>query len=398
MRLTRFPLITSKDVPADAEIPSHQLMLRAGLIRRVAAGIYTWSPLGLRVLRKVEAIVREEMNAAGALEVLMPAVQPAELWQESGRWEKMGPEMLRMQDRHQRDYCFGPTHEEVITHFMRSELKSYRQLPLNFYQVQMKFRDETRPRFGVMRSREFLMKDGYSFHKDADCLENTYQDMRRAYTRIFERIGVDYRIVAADSGNIGGSKSEEFHVLADTGEDLLALSDSGSWAANVEAAPCTAELPPRPAAGAAMESVPTPRMNSIEEVAKGLAVSADQCAKTLILRSASGKLFAVVLRGDHSLNSVKLERLLGESCELAEEAQVRQACGAAPGSVGPVGLDIPVYADRDASVLADFVCGANQDGQHHKNVNWGRDLPEPQVADLRKVRAGEPAPDGGSVQ
>lgn len=397
MRLTRYPLITSKDVPADAEIPSHQLMLRTGMIRRVAAGIYTWSPLGLRVLRKVEAIVREEMNAAGALEVLMPAVQPAELWQESGRWEQMGPEMLRIRDRHERDYCFGPTHEEVITHFMRSELKSYRQLPLNLYQIQTKFRDETRPRFGVMRSREFLMKDAYSFNRDAECLENTYQAMRTAYTRVFERIGVDFRIVRADSGNIGGSASEEFHVLANSGEDLLAISSTGDYAANIEAAECTGELPARPAPAQPLTTVATPGAASIEDVAKRLKVEPQTCAKTLIVK-AGEQLVALVLRGDHSLNDIKAARVLDADVELASEAEVLQACGCRPGSAGPVGLSIPVYVDRDASVLADFVCGANRDGEHLTGVNWERDLPEATVADLRNIEAGDRAPDGGTVE
>ncbi|MEN8719606.1 MAG: proline--tRNA ligase [Oceanococcaceae bacterium] len=399
MRLTQFPLITSKDVPADAEIPSHQLMLRSGMIRRIAAGIYTWSPLGLRVLRKVEAIVREEMNAAGALEVLMPAVQPAELWQESGRWEQMGPLMLRLQDRHGREYCFGPTHEEVITTFMRSELKSYRQLPLNFYQIQMKFRDETRPRFGVMRSREFLMKDAYSFHRDAACLEQTYQAMRAAYTRIFTRIGVDFRIVRADSGDIGGSASEEFHVLANSGEDLLAISSTGEYAANVEAAQCTAALSARPAPGAPLATVATPRAHSISEVAAQLQVAPQQCAKTLIVKHGDhGALAAIVLRGDHSLNEIKAAGTLGAPLEMAGEDEVRRAAGCGPGSVGPVGLSVPVYVDRDASVLADFVCGANTDGAHLTGVNWGRDLPEGTVADLRNIEAGDIAPDGGTVE
>lgn len=399
MRLTQFPLITSKDVPADAEIPSHQLMLRTGMIRRVAAGIYTWSPLGLRVLRKAEAIVREEMNAAGALEVLMPAVQPAELWQESGRWDQMGPEMLRMQDRQERDYCFGPTHEEVITNFMRSELKSYRQLPLNFYQIQMKFRDETRPRFGVMRSREFLMKDAYSFHRDAACLEKTYQAMRTAYTNIFTRIGVDFRVVRADSGNIGGSASEEFHVLANAGEDLLAISSTGNYAANVEAAECTGAVPARPSPREEMQVVPTPKARSIEEVAKQLDVTAQQCVKTLIVSHGEDNgLAAIVLRGDHTLNEIKASKILGAPLELATEEQVRKAAGCAPGSVGPVNLNLPVFVDRDASVLAGFVCGANNDGEHLTGVNWGRDLPEAEVADLRNIEAGDDAPDGGNIE
>lgn len=397
MRLTRFPLITSKDVPADAEIPSHQLMLRTGMIRRVSAGIYTWSPLGLRVLRKVESIVREEMNAAGALEVLMPAVQPAELWQESGRWEQMGPEMLRIRDRHERDYCFGPTHEEVITTFMRSELKSYRQLPLNLFQIQTKFRDETRPRFGVMRSREFLMKDAYSFNRDAACLEQTYQTMRAAYTRIFERIGVDFRIVRADSGNIGGSASEEFHVLANSGEDLLAISSTGDYAANVEAAECTGELAARPAPGAPMATVATPKAHSIDDVATLLNVAASQCVKTLIVK-AGDTLAALVLRGDHSLNEIKAGALLGADIEMASEAEIQAACNCRPGSVGPVGLAIPVYVDRDASVLADFVCGANRDGEHLTAANWERDLPLGTICDLRNIEAGDRAPDGGTVE
>lgn len=397
MRLTQYPLITSKDIPADAEIPSHQLMLRTGMIRRVAAGIYTWSPLGLRALRKVEAIVREEMNAAGALEVLMPAVQPAELWQESGRWEQMGPEMLRLQDRHERDYCFGPTHEEVITHFMRSELKSYRQLPLNLYQIQTKFRDETRPRFGVMRSREFLMKDAYSFNRDAECLERTYQTMRSAYTRIFERIGVDFRIVRADSGNIGGSASEEFHVLANSGEDLLAISSTGNYAANVEAAECTGDLPQRPEPSATMQIVETPGTDTIEDVSKRLKVAITECAKTLIVSTPKGPV-ALVLRGDHSLNEIKAAALLGCEIVLSNKDEVLDATGSKPGSVGPVGLAIPVYVDRDASVLADFVCGANVNHQHLTGVNWGRDAPLGTVVDIRNIAAGDRAPDGGTVE
>ncbi len=409
MRLSQFPLITSKEIPADAEIPSHQLMLRSGMIRRVAAGIYTWSPLGLRVLQKVAGIVREEMNRAGALEVSMPSVQPAELWQESGRWEQMGPEMLRMQDRHGRDFCYGPTHEEVVTHFMRSELKSYRQLPLNLYQIQTKFRDETRPRFGVMRAREFLMKDAYSFDADAQSLAQSYAQMRAAYQAIFARIGVDYRIVAADSGNIGGSASEEFHVLADTGEDLLAISEGGDFAANVEAAPCTGPLPQRPAPTQQREEVATPGVVSIAQVCERLGCAPEQTLKTMVLEvhggqgedadaAASRRLVAVALRGDHTLNLIKASRMLGGDVALAEAETVHAATGAWPGAVGPVGLEIPLWVDRDASVLADFVCGANREDAHLRGVNWGRDVAEPQVADLRDIGAGEPAPDGGRVQ
>lgn len=409
MRLSQFPLITSKEIPADAEIPSHQLMLRSGMIRRVAAGIYTWSPLGLRVLQKVAGIVREEMNRAGALEVSMPSVQPAELWQESGRWEQMGPEMLRMQDRHGRDFCYGPTHEEVVTHFMRSELKSYRQLPLNLYQIQTKFRDETRPRFGVMRAREFLMKDAYSFDADAQSLAQSYAQMRAAYQAIFARIGVDYRIVAADSGNIGGSASEEFHVLADTGEDLLAISEGGDFAANVEAAPCTGPLPQRPAPTQQREEVATPGVVSIAQVCERLGCAPEQTLKTMVLElhggqgedadaAASRRLVAVALRGDHTLNLIKASRVLGGDVALAKAETVHAATGAWPGAVGPVGLEIPLWVDRDASVLADFVCGANREDAHLRGVNWGRDVAEPQVADLRDIGAGEPAPDGGRVQ
>lgn len=411
MRLSQFPLITSKEIPADAEIPSHQLMLRSGMIRRVAAGIYTWSPLGLRVLQKVAGIVREEMNRAGALEVSMPSVQPAELWQESGRWEQMGPEMLRMQDRHGRDFCYGPTHEEVVTHFMRSELKSYRQLPLNLYQIQTKFRDETRPRFGVMRAREFLMKDAYSFDADAQSLAQSYAQMRAAYQAIFARIGVDYRIVAADSGNIGGSASEEFHVLADTGEDLLAISEGGDFAANVEAAPCTGPLPQRPAPTQQREELATPGVVSIAQVCERLGCAPEQTLKTMVLEvhggqgegedadaAASRRLVAVALRGDHTLNLIKASRVLGGDVALAEAETVHATTGAWPGAVGPVGLEIPLWVDRDASVLADFVCGANREDAHLRGVNWGRDVAEPQVADLRDIGAGEPAPDGGRVQ
>jgi prolyl-tRNA synthetase len=397
MRTSTFPLQTLKDTPADAEIASHRLMLRAGLIRKLASGLYTWLPLGLRVLRKVEAIVREEMDRAGALEVLMPAVQPAELWQESGRWEKYGPELLRLKDRHQRDFCFGPTHEEIITDLARGELRSYRQLPVTFYQIQTKFRDEIRPRFGVMRAREFLMKDAYSFHADAASLQQTYEGMHAAYSRIFRRCGLAFRAVHADTGSIGGSASHEFHVLADSGEDAIAFSDASDYAANVELAEALAPADARPAPGAAMAGVDTPGRHTIEEVCAFLGVPARKVAKTLIVEGAEpGTAVALVLRGDHELNAVKAAKLPGiaDPLRLAGEQAVRDATGCAPGSVGPVGLSIPVIVDRAAAALADFVCGANQDGRHLVGVHWGRDLPEPQVADLRNVVAGDPSPDG----
>jgi prolyl-tRNA synthetase len=397
MRTSRFPLQTLKDTPADAEIVSHRLMLRAGLIRRLASGLYTWLPLGLRVLRKVEAIVRDEMDRAGALEVLMPAVQPAELWQESGRWDKYGPELLRLKDRHQRDFCFGPTHEEIITDLARAELRSYRQLPVNFYQIQAKFRDEIRPRFGVMRAREFLMKDAYSFHADHASLQQTYDAMHAAYSRIFRRCGLNFRAVLADTGSIGGSASHEFHVLADSGEDAIAFSDGSDYAANVELAEALAPAGGRPTPGAPLATVDTPGQHSIAEVSAFLGVPASRTAKTLIVEgSEPGTVIALVLRGDHELNAIKAEKVPGVASplRLASDEAVRGATGCLPGSVGPVGLTISVVVDRAAAALADFVCGANRDGQHLTGVNWGRDLPEPQVADLRNVVAGDPSPDG----
>jgi prolyl-tRNA synthetase len=397
MRTSRFPLQTLKDTPADAEIVSHRLMLRAGLIRRLASGLYTWLPLGLRVLRKVEAIVRDEMDQAGALEVLMPAVQPAELWQESGRWDKYGPELLRLKDRHQRDFCFGPTHEEIITDLARAELRSYRQLPVNFYQIQAKFRDEIRPRFGVMRAREFLMKDAYSFHADHGSLQQTYDAMHAAYSRIFRRCGLDFRAVLADTGSIGGSASHEFHVLADSGEDAIAFSDGSDYAANVELAEALAPAGGRPTPGAPLATVDTPGQHSIAEVSAFLGVPASRTAKTLIVEgSEPGTVIALVLRGDHELNAIKAEKVpgVGSPLRLASDEAVHGATGCLPGSVGPVGVTISVVVDRAAAALADFVCGANRDGQHLTGVNWGRDLPEPQVADLRNVVAGDPSPDG----
>ncbi|MBK9327232.1 MAG: proline--tRNA ligase [Hydrogenophilales bacterium] len=395
MRISQFFLSTSKEAPTEAELVSHKLMLRAGLIKRLGSGLYTWMPLGLRILRKVEAIVREEMNRAGAIELLMPAVQPAELWQESGRWAQFGPQMLKIKDRHDRDFCFGPTHEEVITDLARKEIRSYRQLPVNFYQVQTKFRDEIRPRFGVMRAREFLMKDAYSFHAGEDSLDATYQVMYAAYSRIFTRLGLKFRAVAADTGAIGGSGSHEFHVLADSGEDAIAFCPDSDYAANVEMAEAMAPATPRPAASADMQRIATPGQHTIEEVTAFLEVSADKVVKTLVVRGEEG-LVAVLVRGDHQLNEVKAGKLPGvlNPMEFATDAEIRTALGCGVGSIGPVGLTIPVYADRSVANLADFVCGANEDGFHLAGVNFGRDLPEPQVADIRNAVVGDPSPDG----
>jgi prolyl-tRNA synthetase len=402
MRTSNFLIATQKETPADAEIVSHQLMLRAGLIRKLAAGLYTWLPLGLRVLRRVETVVREEMDRCGAQEVSMPVVQPAELWQESGRWEQYGPELLRIRDRHDRDFCLGPTHEEVITDLVRNEIKSYRQLPANFYQIQTKVRDEIRPRFGIMRAREFLMKDAYSFHVDQASLEQTYQLMHGAYSRIFERLGLAFRPVIADTGSIGGSKSHEFHVLADSGEDAIAFSDSSDYAANVEMAEALAPEGERPAPGAGLQEIPTPGVKSIEELAAFLSVDPAATVKTLVVEGEEeGDLVALVLRGDHSLNSVKAEKLAGIAAplQMAAEERVRSVCGAGFGSLGPVGLDIPVIVDRSAARLADFTCGANRDDAHLTGVNWLRDCPLPRVEDLRQVMTGDPSPDGsGTLQ
>ena len=397
MRLSKFHLATVKEVPADAEIVSHQLMLRAGMIRKLAAGLYTWSPLGLRVLRKVEAIVREEMNRAGAIEVLMPAVQPRDLWEETGRWERFGGQLLKLKDRKEAEYCFGPTHEEVITDFARAELHSYKQLPLNFYQIQTKFRDEIRPRFGVMRAREFLMKDAYSFHLSADCLEREYWNMYETYGRIFTRLGLKFRAVQADAGAIGGNVTHEFHVLADSGEDAIAFSDGSDYAANVEMAEAIAPAQARPAATAALERVATPTQKTIDEVSAFLAVSPQSCVKTLLVRGQEG-LVALCVRGDHEINEVKaakLAELPGESV-LADEAEIVKALGCKPGFIGPAGLpeSIPVIVDRSAAVLADFVCGGNADGTHYRGANWERDARVTRIADLRKVVDGDPSPDG----
>ncbi len=396
MRVSRLLLPTLREAPADAEIISHQLMLRAGMIRKLASGIYTWLPLGLRVLRKVEAIVRAEMDASGAQELLMSGVQPAELWRESGRWDEYGPELLRFSDRHDREFCLGPTHEEIITDLVRREIRSYKQLPANFYQIQSKFRDEIRPRFGIMRAREFLMKDAYSFHLDTASLEQTYQDMYQAYGRIFTRLGLRFRAVAADSGNIGGATSHEFHVLADSGEDAIAFSDDGDYAANVELAEALPPAAPRNTPGMEMTPVETPDQHSIAEVSAYLEVPAERCLKTLIVEGESGTLVALVLRGDHELNAVKAAKLPGVATPLsmATADRIRAELGCGVGSLGPRGLDIPVWVDRAATGVADFVCGANRDGWHLLGVNWGRDLPEPECADIRNVQAGDPSPDG----
>ncbi len=397
MRATQFLISTVKETPADAEIVSHQLMLRAGLIRRLASGLYSWLPLGLRVLRRVESIVREEMNRAGAQEVLMPCVQPAELWQESGRWDGMGPLMIHMQDRHERDFVFGPTHEEVITDIARNELTSYRQLPINFYQIQTKFRDEFRPRFGVMRAREFIMKDAYSFHLDAASLQQTYDAMYDAYNRIFTRLGLDFRPVLADTGAIGGSHSHEFHVLASSGEDAIAFSDTSQYAANVELAEALPLLAKRAAPRQALQDVATPNARSIDEVCKQLGVQPEQTLKTLVVEGDKpDSLVALVLRGDHELNATKAEKLPGIASPLrmAGADAIQRRLGCKPGSLGPRGLDIKVYVDRTAAQLADFTCGANKDGYHLTGVNWERDLPLGEVADIRNVADGDPSPDG----
>jgi prolyl-tRNA synthetase len=399
MRLSKLPLTTFKETPAEAEIVSHQLMLRANLIRRLASGLFTWMPLGLRVLRKVENIVREEMNAAGAFELQMPAVQPAELWQESGRWDRYGDLLLRMRDRHDREFCFGPTHEEVITDIARRELKSYKQLPVNFYQIQTKFRDEIRPRFGVMRAREFLMKDAYSFHNDAASLEDGYQQMAAAYERIFTRLGLRFRPVEADSGEIGGSKSQEFHVLADSGEDGIAWCEADGFAANVELAPALPPAEPRAEATQSMARVETPGRKSIEDVCAFLKIEPQQCVKTLIVEGSDGDLVALALRGDHELNAIKAGRLdaVASPLTLADPERVAAAAGCPTGFVGPVGLDLPLYVDHAAAALSDFVCGANAADAHLTGVNWERDVPATNTADLRNVVDGDPSPAGGGT-
>lgn len=400
MRLSRFHLHTTRETPADAEVASHRLMLRAGMIRRLAAGLYTWSPLGLRVLRRVEAIVREEMDAAGAIEMLMPSVQPRELWEESGRWDVFGGQLLKLQDRKEAWYCVGPTHEEVITDFARNELSSYKQLPVNFYQIQAKFRDEIRPRFGVMRAREFLMKDAYSFHLDDAGLAAEYANMHAAYTRIFTRLGLRFRSVQADSGAIGGDASQEFHVMADAGEDAIAFSDGSDYAANVEAAAAAAPGP-RPPAAEEMRAVDTPTQKTCREVADLLGVPLQQTVKSVATMSSDGFVL-VLVRGDHEANDIKLARVPGMAgYRMATEAEIVEHLGCEPGFIGPVGPKGPVrvVADRDVAAMADFVVGANHAGRHLAGVNWGRDLPEPDVvADVRKVVEGDRAEDGGTLR
>jgi prolyl-tRNA synthetase len=400
MRFSNFPISTTKETPADAEVISHQLMLRAGLIKRIAAGIYTWMPLGLKVVRNVERVVREEMENAGAVEVAMPVVQPAELWQESGRWEQYGPELARVKDRHERDFCLGPTHEEVITELAKSEIKSYKRLPINYFQIQTKFRDEIRPRFGVMRSREFVMKDAYSFHENHASLEKTYWRMHKAYSTIFDRLGLDYRLVEADTGSIGGSHSHEFHVLADSGEDDIAFSTESDFAANVELAEA---LTPDavPAEHEPMTVFDTPDTKTIDALEKKHGVAASASIKTLFVEGEDGELVALVLRGDHQLNPIKAEKLPGMSqpLKMAQEEAAIAATGASFGSLGPVGLNARIVVDRAASVLSNFVCGANEDDKHLRGVNWHRDITRFEVADLRTIAAGDPSPCGkGQVE
>jgi len=402
MRTSQTLISTLKETPSDAEIVSHRLMLRAGMIKKLASGLYTWMPTGLKVLRKVEHIAREEMNAAGAIELSMPVVQPAELWQESGRWAQYGPELLRMHDRHKRDFCLGPTHEEVITDIARNELASYKQLPINFYQIQTKFRDEIRPRFGVMRAREFIMKDAYSFHIDQASLEETYWVMHRAYCNIFDRLGLHYRPVEADTGSIGGSHSHEFHVLADSGEDAIAFSNRSDFAANVELAEAVAPAAQRPAPTQTLAEIETPNTKTIEELATNHGIAATQSVKTLFVAGEDeGTWVALVLRGDHRLNEIKAEKhpLVRSPLVMAEEKDVQALCGAGFGSLGPVGLNVPVIADRSAAVMADFVCGANKTGIHYTGVNWDRDAQISDVADLREVVEGDLSPDGkGTIE
>ncbi|QAU23806.1 proline--tRNA ligase [Dyella sp. M7H15-1] len=397
MRLSQFHLATVKEVPADAEIASHKLMLRAGMIRKLAAGLYTWSPLGLRVLRKVENIVREEMNRAGAIEMLMPSVQPRELWEETGRWEKFGDQLLKIKDRKEQEFCYGPTHEEVVTDFARNELKSYKQLPVNFYQIQTKFRDEIRPRFGVMRAREFLMKDAYSFHLSAESLAETYDVMYQAYTRIFTRLGLKFRAVQADTGAIGGNASHEFQVLADSGEDAIVFSDGSDYAANIEKAEAVAPSAQRPAPSASLLRVDTPRVRTVEDVAAHFDITTDRVLKTVLVRGKQG-LVALCLRGDHQINEVKATKLieLPDESTLASEEDILAAVGTRPGFIGPIGLpdSIPVIVDRSAAVLADFVCGGNANDTHYTGANWDRDAHITRVADIRQAVEGDPSPDG----
>ncbi|EJO94963.1 prolyl-tRNA ligase [Ectopseudomonas mendocina DLHK] len=397
MRTSQFLLSTLKETPSDAVVISHQLMLRAGMIRKLASGLYTWLPMGLRVLRKVENVVREEMNAAGALEVLMPAIQPAELWQESGRWVQYGPELLRVKDRHEREFCVGPTHEEVITDLARNELNSYKQLPINMYQIQTKFRDEIRPRFGLMRGREFIMKDAYSFHADQASLQETYDRMHQAYCNVFSRLGLNFRPVQADTGSIGGTGSHEFHVLAESGEDDIAFSNVSDYAANIEKAEAVPREKERAAATEDMRLVDTPNTKTIDALVQGFGLAIEKTIKTLVVHAAEeGKLIALIVRGDHELNEIKAANLeqVASPLQMASEAEIRAAIGAGPGSLGPVNLPIPCIVDRSVALISDFASGANIEDKHYFGVNWERDLPLPTVADLRNVVAGDPSPDG----
>ena len=406
MRSSQYLLSTQKETPADAEVVSHQLMLRAGMVRKLASGLYTWLPSGLRVLNKVAAIVREEMDKAGAIEVLMPVVQPADLWQESGRWDEYGPELLRIKDRHKRDFVLGPTHEEVITALVKTEISSYKQLPINLYQIQTKFRDEVRPRFGIMRGREFTMKDAYSFHISQDSLEETYQAMFTAYCNVFERMGLEYRPVIADSGSIGGAVSHEFHVLAESGEDAIAFSDGSDFAANIEMAEAAAPTSEKAAAKETLQKVATPDVASIEQVSQFFAKAPDTLAKTIIVLGEADEkgqqcLVALVLRGDHSLNEIKAEKLSGvfSPLTMATPEQIQAELGCDIGSIGPVGVSIPVIADRSAAHLVDFVCGANQTGYHLTGVNWDVDVNQYTIADIRNIEAGDASPDGkGTIE
>ena len=398
MRFSEFGLTTLKEVPSDAEIISHKLMLRAGLIRRLASGLFTWMPLGLRVLRKVEAIIREEMDRAGGLELLMPAVQPAELWEESGRWDQYGPLLLRMSDRNGREYCFGPTHEEVITDVARRELRSYKQLPVNYYQIQTKFRDEIRPRFGVMRSREFIMKDAYSFDLDQAGLERSYARMHSAYTAIFDRLGLKFRVVDADSGEIGGSRSQEFHVLADSGEDAIAYCDADNYASNIETAATSAAGITTPAPASELQKIATPGIKTIEALCASLDITAAQTLKTLIVEGSDGPV-ALALRGDHELNAVKAQKIPGVATPLtmASPEAIVKATGCGPGFVGPIGIEIPIYYDHATLTMSDFVCGGNEKDRHYTGVNFGRDIDKPESVDIRNVIEGDPTPGGSGT-
>ena len=401
MRASQLLIATLKETPNDAQVISHQLMLRAGLVRSLGSGLYTWLPLGLRTLRKVERIVREEMDKAGAQEVLMPAIQPAELWQESGRWEKYGKELLRLSDRHNREFCVGPTHEEVITDMVRKELRSYKQLPVNFYQIQTKFRDEIRPRFGVMRSREFIMKDAYSFHLTQESLQQTYDVMHQAYTNIFNRIGLKFRSVIADNGSIGGSGSHEFHVLADSGEDDIVFSDTSDYAANIEKAMALPRETERLAATEELRLVDTPDVKTIAQLVEQFDLAIEKTVKTLVVKAAEGGLIALVVRGDHELNEIKAANLpqVASPLEMASDDEIIAAVGAAPGSLGPINLTLPCIIDSSVALMSDFAAGANQEGKHYFGINWERDLPLVEVADLRNVVEGDPSPDGkGSLQ